>query len=102
MLDAGGGEIADAASERRVPSLPILLLAAAADRLVERADTLQSSPADRHVRRPDELDVTIGRSAVEGGDRGSLPAARVRPALDHGGDRPSEHVDVRSSGDPVE
>ena len=73
--------------------LPVLLIATDEDRFVERPDALKGPAADRHVRAPDERNVSIGRTTVKGRDRRWLaPAGVGAAALQEGPDRPTEHV----------
>ena len=84
MIETGARQIAYAPALRRVAPLPLLLFPAAVDGLVERPHTEQRRAANRHVRTPDEIDVTVVRSVVEGGDRCALPATGAWPALERG------------------
>ena len=99
MDEAGGGEVARASAAGGVAALPVLLVAADEDRLVERSDALERASADGHVRAPHERDVAVVRAAVEGRDRRRFTPAGAGPsALQTSADRSAEHVVIGSGG----
>src|SRR5262249_51044926 len=69
VVDARRGDVADAAARGAQAALPVLLVAGAAEHLVERADALDRAAAQAHVRAPDEVGVAVVGAEVEGGDR---------------------------------
>ncbi len=95
MVEAGRGDVADAAAGGAVALLPLLLVTADRDRLVEAAGGLEGAAPDRDVRAPRQRHVAVGRAGVEGGDRRLLTAAGARAAaLQEGVDRAGEDVDL--------
>ncbi len=81
------------------PFLPLLLVAGAAERRVERADAVEGRAADRHVRAPREARGPVALAEVERRDRGLLaPAGARRGALERCEDAAGEDVGVRVLG----
>ena len=102
VVEPGGGEVADAPPAARVAALPLLLFAAAAERLVEAPD-----PLDRARRIAMFAPHTSGtsrssdpRSSVVIGGR--LAAAGARSAaLQTGADRAAEHLGSGAGAPPA-
>ena len=65
VVDARGGDVADAPARRAQAPLPLLLVAGPGARGVERADALDRGAAHGEVRPPDELRVAVLRPEVE-------------------------------------
>src|SRR6516165_1612790 len=103
MIDTGGRQIPDASAGGAVATQPVLLLAAAEQRLVERTDALERAAADGHIGAPHELDIAVGFAEVERRDRRRLTAAGARAAtLEARPDRTSEHVVPRGVASAVQ
>ncbi len=93
MVDARGGDVAHASAGGAQAALPVLLVAGAAEQLVERPDPLERAAPQRQVRAPDELGVAVLGAEVERGDRQRLASAGVQPrALEPRADRAAERV----------
>ena len=78
MIDARRRDVADAPAGRAQAPLPVLFVAGAAERLVERADPLERGAPDRQVRAPDELGLAVLLAEVERGDRQRFAPARAQ------------------------
>src|SRR6185437_7770531 len=84
---------------RAVAFLPLLLVAGAAERGVERAEARERRAADGHVRAPRKTRGGIVLALVERRDRRLLaPAAVGGGTLEAGGDATGEHVGLRMLG----
>src|SRR5207253_2762194 len=93
VIEPGAREVTNPPAARGVAPLPILLLAATDDRLVEHSDLLERAGPDRHVGAPHERHVAVLRTAVERRDRRLLAAAGAWPtALEPGPNRTAEDV----------
>ncbi len=96
MVDARRGDVADAPAGGAQAALPVLLVAGAAERLVERADPLDRAAAQGHVRAPHELGVAVLLAEVERRHRQRLAPARAQlRSLQSRPDRPAERVVLR-------
>ena len=95
VMQPAGGDVANPAAERRVPALPLLLVATSGDGFVEAANPLERPASNCHVRPPDQWHVAVRGAEVEGGDRRRLAPAAVRAAaLQPRPDRAAEHIVV--------
>ena len=91
VIDSRRRDVAQPAAGRAQAVLPLLLVAVAAERGVERADPLDRRPPQREVRAPQELGVAVVRAEVEVGDGQRLAAAGAQvAALEARPDRPAE------------
>ena len=91
VIDPGGRDVAQPAAGRAQAVLPLLLVAVAAERRVERTDPLDRRASQREVGAPQELGVAVVRAEVEVGDGQRLTAAGVQvAALEARPDRPAE------------
>ena len=93
VIDAGRSDVPDSAATRQETPLPVLLLSAAVERLIEGPDALERPPADGHVGSPHKLRLAILGPEVQSRDRSAFAAAGPRaPSLQARADRPAEHV----------
>ena len=93
VVDAGGGDVADAPAGGVQSPLPVLLVAVEVEAGVEAADALERAPPQRQVGAPHELGVAVVGAEVERGDRRRLaPAGMQVGALEPRLDRAAERL----------
>ncbi len=96
VVERGGGDVADAPAGGAQACLPLLLVAAVDEVLVEAPDALERAAAHGDVRAPGARHVVVGRAEVERGDRRPLAAACAEAVvLEARVDRPDERADLR-------
>ncbi len=100
VIGAHRGDIANEAAVCSKTQEPLRLVAIDRLLLVERPDALKGPTAHGEVRAVDEIDVAVGGSVVEMGDRESLASAPSRVArLEDDLDRAAIALGARRHGD---
>jgi glycosyltransferase involved in cell wall biosynthesis len=109
VIDGGVRDVGDSAAGAAQAEQPLLLVAVAAERGVERPEALERATANREVGAPDHLGLAVLGAEVERRDRRRLAAtAARRRTLETGADRASERIGIgvplharRERGEPA-